>query len=95
MVNFTDLYVYDKFAKRIHRIGDEIHDSLYIRDNNGICEVRYYNLQSGDGGGVNNDDRCGYVILQTQSGLFTDEFGIIDERFKNEIEEYLKEVEHD
>ena len=86
---FTDLYVYDKATKKIHRIGDEKHDSLHVYDSNGKYEVRYYNLQNGEGGSANDEEGHDYVILQTQNGLFTEEYGIIDKRFEKEIAEYI------
>lgn len=41
----TDIFVRDKFDGRIHRVGDDQHDSLLVRD--GV--VSYYNLQNGCG----------------------------------------------
>ena len=41
----TDIFVRDKFDGRVHRVGDNQHDSLLVRD--GV--VRYYNLQNGCG----------------------------------------------
>lgn len=87
---FTDLYVYDKTTKKIHRIGDEKHDSLYVYDNNnGKYEVRYYNLQNGEGGSANDEEGHDYIILQSQNGLLTYEYGIIDKRFEKEVAEYI------
>ena len=87
--NFTDLYVLDKSTKKIHRIGDERHDSLYVNDADNSYSLRYYNLQNGDGGGLNDEDGHGYVILQSLNGLLTDEYGIIDKRYEKEISEYI------
>lgn len=84
----TDLYVIDKTNGRIHRIGDEQHDSLHTVDG----QVHYYNLQNGDGGGVKSEDGYGYCILYSDSGMLTDEYGVIDGRFEDEIERYLKGV---
>ena len=88
-LKFTDLYVYDKALKKIHKIGEERHDSLYVYDNDGNYEVRYYNLQNGEGGSSNDEEGHDYVILKSQNGLLTDEFGIIDKRYEKEIAEYI------
>lgn len=90
--HFTDLYVLDKQSGRIHRIGDDRHDSL---DSWVFGEVRYHNLQNGDGGGVEDKEGYGYVILKTDAGYFNDEYGIIDRRYEKEIKAYLKENGYD
>lgn len=41
-----DLFIKDRYSGRIHRIGEDRHDSMYV-DNEGT--VHYYNLQNGDG----------------------------------------------
>lgn len=41
-----DLYVRDKTDGYIHKVGSDVHDSLYV-DSSGV--VRYYNLQNSDG----------------------------------------------
>lgn len=83
----TDLYVIDLHERKVHRIGDEPHDSLYVWDG----RLQYYNLQNGDGGGVKKESGAGYVILESESGSLVDEFGIIDKRFEKEIKMYLEE----
>lgn len=42
----VDLFIKDRYSGRIHRIGEDRHDSLYV-DREGT--VHYYNLQNGDG----------------------------------------------
>lgn len=42
----TDIYVRDKYTGNIHKVGDDLHDSLYV-DIEGT--LHYYNLQNGDG----------------------------------------------
>ena len=42
----TNLYIRDKYSGRIHRIGDNRHDMLYV-DEKGT--VHYQNFQNGDG----------------------------------------------
>lgn len=79
----TDLYVIDMENGKIHKVGDDPHDALFVVYN----EVRYFNRQNGDGGGVNDG---GYRILRSKDGCLTDEFGIIDKRFVKEISEYLE-----
>ncbi len=83
----TDLYVIDKINGEIHRVGDNIHDSLHIMDN----QVHYLNIQNGDGGSGYNENGAGYVILKSDCGSLEDEFGIIDDRFEEEIRRYLNE----
>lgn len=87
--HFCDLYVYDKQAKRIHRIGTERHDSLIVYPDG----VRYYNLQNGDGGGTKDEPGSGYIILQTHHGHFAEDLGIIDEAHREEIEKFIRELE--
>lgn len=84
-----DLYVYDKSNKAIHRIGENVHDGLTYLNS----DIHYYNLQNGDGGSCNDDEKNGYVILRSEFGMLEDEYGIIDKRFENEIREYLKNGE--
>ena len=83
-----DLYVIDKSNNRIHRIGEDIHDSLIVYPDGGVM---YYNLQNGDGGGEDNDQRAGYCILQTQEGALSGEYGIHDKRFEEHIKKYMEE----
>lgn len=90
--NHTALYVIDVGSKqrRIHRIGTDIHDSLWVYDLDG--KIHYSNMQNGDGGTVEQRKGCGYVILQSDGGYLTDEYGkIIDRRFVKEIKQFLKE----
>ena len=81
-MSLTSLYVYDKETKRIHRIGDERHEALYVING----EIRYHNLQNGDGGGVKDEEGCGYVILESEDGFLENEFGILDKRYEEEIQ---------
>ena len=87
------LYVYDKQSKCIHRIGDDRHDALDVRNG----ELRYHNLQNGDGGGTEDVEGYGYVILNSDNGslldevasYYTGEEAICDLRFEEQIKEYL------
>ena len=83
-----DLYVIDKETNRIHRIGEDTHDSLVVYPDGG---VGYYNMQNGDGGGPDNDPRSGYCILQTIHGAFSEDVGIWDDRFREQIKKYMEE----
>lgn len=83
-----DLYVIDKSNNRIHRIGEDTHDSLIVYPDGGVM---YYNLQNGDGGGEDNDQRAGYCILRTQEGTLSGENGIHDKRFEEHIKKYMEE----
>lgn len=82
-MKLTDLYVIDMESGKIHRVGDNPHDSLSVING----EVRYFNMQNGDGGGVNDG---GYRILKTEDGCLEGEFGIIDRRFVTQIKAYLE-----
>lgn len=85
---FIDLYVLDKHSHKIHKVGTDPHDSLCI----GLGEVSYYNLQNGDGGRYRDTPNSGYVILNTQNGMFTDEYGeIMDERYPELIRKFIEE----
>lgn len=95
------LYVLDKTNGRIHRIGDDRHDALDVREDG----IHYHNLQNGDGGSCEDVDGYGYVIIRSESGFlndgyvesFSDSDGHIylDKRFTKEIEAYIKECEDD
>lgn len=58
-----DLYVLDKETGHIHRVGDDCHDSLDVRDG----EVHYHNLQNGDGTLPGN--MGGYVFVDSEAGM--------------------------
>ena len=45
-MSFTDIYVRNKYTGRIHRVGDDVHDSFWV-DRNGT--LLYHNMQNGDG----------------------------------------------
>lgn len=81
----TDLFVIDTANGKIHRVGDDVHDSLSVVGD----EVRYFNLHNGDGGGVLTG---GYKILKSYCGSLVGEYGIYDERYKEEIEKYIYEM---
>lgn len=92
--NHTALYVIDVDSeqRRVHRIGTDIHDSLWVCDLDGNREIHYRNMQCGDGGTAEERKGYGYVILQSEDGYLTNEYGkIIDRRFVNEIKQFLKE----
>ena len=63
----TDLYIRDKFSGRIHRIGDECHDALWV-DADGT--VYYSNLQNGDGCSDHSrtDKNAGYEFVPSDFG---------------------------
>lgn len=85
----ADLYVYDKHFKKIHRIGDDVHDAFMVMDG----EVHYYNMQNGDGGTVNDVEGYGYVILKSEYGWLEGEYGILDKRYEKEIQEYIESLD--
>lgn len=57
-----ELFVKDKDTGTIHRVGDDVHDSLYV-DENGY--VQYYNMQNGCGtmSGCDDTDEATYIFL--------------------------------
>lgn len=63
----TDIYVRDKQDGKIHKVGDNHHDSMWV-SKDGV--VHYQNLQNGDGcsgdGKNNNDD--GYEFVPSDCG---------------------------
>lgn len=63
----TDLYIRDKHSGRIHRIGDECHDALWV-DVDGT--VHYSNLQNGDGCADHSqiDPNAGYEFMPSDFG---------------------------
>jgi len=90
------LFVLDKSDGRIHRIGDERHDSLCVMDG----EIHYHNMQNGDGGTTEDKEGYGYVILKTMDGCIGSKdlavYGYApDERFKDQIEKYIAEQEEE
>lgn len=90
------LFVLDKSDGRIHRIGDERHDSLCVMDG----EIHYHNMQNGDGGTTEDKEESGYVILRTMDGCLGNPdlavYGYApDERFKDQIAKYIEEQENE
>lgn len=63
----TDLYIRDKDSGRIHRVGNECHDGLWV-DTGGT--VHYFNLQNGDGCSDNSrmDKNAGYEFMPSDFG---------------------------
>lgn len=59
----TDLYVLDKETGHIHRVGDDCHDSLDVRNG----EVYYYNLQNGCG--TLPDGMGTYEFVDSEAGM--------------------------
>ena len=59
----TDLYVIDKQSGKIHKIGDNRHDSFWV-SSDGV--LHYQNIQNMDGcagDGYKNADGYGYAFL--------------------------------
>lgn len=62
-MSLIDLYVIDKESGRIHKIGDDRHDSFWV-SHDGV--LHYHNLQNGDGcsgDGYKNGALSGYAFL--------------------------------
>lgn len=66
-MSLIDLYIRDKANGRIHRIGEDKHDGLWV-DSNGT--VHYQNLQNGDGCNANSrkDPYAGYEFVPSDFG---------------------------
>lgn len=54
---FPVIRIKDKHSGRVHIVGTDSHDTLYV-GNDG--QLHYSNLQNGDGSGA--DDRYGYIF---------------------------------
>lgn len=83
----NDLFVRDREGDgKVHRVGDNIHDCLFV-DDRGV--VQYHNLQNGDGTMVGfSPDRGGYEFVKT------DEYGYCEEasniKASSKDEEYMR-----
>lgn len=60
----TDIYVRDKSTGKIHRVGDNKHDSLDVIDG----KVSYYNLQNGCGTSTPEYDDD-YEFVDSEAGI--------------------------
>ena len=67
-----DFYVKDKTNGRVHRVGDNAHDSIWV-DSDG--QLHYHNLQNGDGcsGQSCINDDCGYEFVPSDCGVIEGE----------------------
>lgn len=67
MSELCDLFVRDKSSGRIHRVGSDKHDGLWVDD---AGTVHYQNLQNGDGCSANsrNDPLSGYEFVPSDFG---------------------------
>ena len=85
-MELTDFYVRDKYTGRIHRVGEDGHDSVWV-DSNGT--LHFFNLQNGDGCGENSifDEEAGYEFCPSDNGCIYKEYF---EKHKNDYDEYLK-----
>lgn len=65
----TDIYVRDKYSGRIHRVGDDQHDSLWV---DAAGTVHYHHLQNGDGCGPRSrmlpKERAGFEFVPSDCG---------------------------
>lgn len=63
----TDIYVQDKQSGKIHRLGTDPHDAIWV-DENGT--LHYMNMQNGDGcDGDGDDEGCGYRFCASDCGV--------------------------
>lgn len=59
----TDIYIRDKSTGKIHRVGDDRHDSLDVRDG----KVSYYNLQNSCG--TSTPEFGEYEFVDSEAGI--------------------------
>ena len=66
-MSLIDLYVRDKHTGKIHKVGTDQHDGLWV-DSAGTDH--YQNLQNGDGCNANShiDDSAGYEFMPSDFG---------------------------
>ena len=74
--NIPALYVIDKVTGKVHRVGDDVHDLLFV--DNGV--VRYFNLQNSEGTG----EDCSYEFIET------DPYGHIPKEYEQKADDYRK-----
>lgn len=72
-MSLIDLYVRDKYSGRIHKVGEDHHDSLWV-DPAGT--VHYFNIQCGDGCGERSrvlpKERAGFEFVPSSNGDIDD-----------------------
>lgn len=68
-MRLTDIYVRDKYSGKMHRVGDDRHDSLWV---DAAGTVHYHHLQNGDGCGARSrmlpKERAGFEFLSSDCG---------------------------
>lgn len=101
-MSFTDIYVRDKYSGRIHRVGDDVHDSFWV-DENGT--LHYHNMQNGDGCAgyksvnqdktVDNPDeyRFGYEFVPMMDGELAEPYASQYKAQKENAKEWDRMVE--
>jgi len=74
-MSLCDFFVKDKMTGRVHRVGDDPHDSIWV-DVNG--ELHYFHLQTGDGcsgqSRGKDADICGYEFVPSENGHISEVF---------------------
>lgn len=62
-----EFYVRDKETGRIHKVGTDQHDSIWV---DATGELHYRNMQNGDGcsGKSALDNGCGYEFVPSEYG---------------------------
>lgn len=69
-MSLIDMYVRDKYTGKIHKIGADPHDSIWV-SSEGV--VHYMNLQNGDGAsGDGFNDQDGYAFVPSDCGEIDD-----------------------
>ena len=66
-MGLCDFYVKDKYSGKIHRVGDNVHDAIWV-DSEGT--LYYQNLQNGDGCSYKSakDKLQGYEFVPSDCG---------------------------
>lgn len=76
-MKMTDFFVRDKHTGRVHRVGDDQHDGIWVSSDG---ELHYMNLQNMDGcsGKSHEDDDYGYEFVPSDCGVLEKEMETIE-----------------
>ena len=100
-MGLCNIYVRDKYTGRIHRLGDDVHDELWV-DRNGT--LFYNNMQNGDGcmgyqsvnqdNDVHNPDayQFGYEFVPMMNGEMDEPYATQYKEQKKKEKEWMQMV---
>ena len=91
-MGLTDIYVRDKYSGKIHRVGDNVHDELWVDE---AGTLHYFNMQNGDGcaayKSINEDKdtngegyKFGYEFVPVMDGDMKEPYA---SQYKKQLEE--------